>query len=221
MIGLPTSSDPKMQPPADTSIKPSGGPPWRMIFRVVRWSTYLAAFGTLAMALHKAPPPPVTASTQAAQDAEQKINAVQQAVAAGQPATLRLDEAELNSYLASHLDLSAAPAAAGAHEIAQARSAVKDVKVQMRDDRVRAYIVFGMHGKDMTLQLEGKLASENGFLAFQPLSGQIGALPIPQSTLETAVKRMMDSPENHEKLQLPADILNLKIENGELVADYK
>lgn len=221
MTGLPSSSGPNMQQPAHTSIKPSGGPPWRIIFRVVRWSMYAAAFGTLAMVLHKAPPPSVTASPQAAQDAEQKINAVRQAVAGGQPATLRLNETELNSYLASHLDLSAEPSAPGADEIAQAHSAVKDVKVQMRDDRVRAYILFGMHGKDMTLQLEGKLASENGFLAFQPLNGQIGALPIPQSTLETAVRRMMDSPENHEKLRLPPYILNLKIENGELVAEYK
>jgi hypothetical protein len=58
-------------------------------------------------------------------------------------------------------------------------------------------------------------------LRFQPVSGQIGSLPIPQSTLESAVQRLMDSPENREKLKLPTEISDLRIENGEVVASYK
>jgi hypothetical protein len=53
------------------------------------------------------------------------------------------------------------------------------------------------------------------------VSGQIGSLPIPQSTLETAVKRLMESPENREKLKLPADVSDMHIENGQLVATYQ
>jgi hypothetical protein len=199
----------------------ASGLPWRAIFRVVRWSMYLAALITLALALHKAPPPSVTANTRAAQRAEQKINEVQQSVANGQPATLRLSEAELNSYLASHLDLSPEDTTPTSDDVAAARSSVKDVKVQMMDDRLRAYVVFGLHGKDMTLQLEGKLGVENGFLNFMPTSGQLGSLPIPHSSLENAVKHMMESPENREKLRLPANISELKIEKGELVVGYK
>jgi hypothetical protein len=73
----------------------------------------------------------------------------------------------------------------------------------------------------MTLQLEGRLDARNGYLRFQPVSGQIGSLPIPQSTLESAVQRLMDSPENREKLKLPTEISDLRIENGEVVASYK
>ena len=101
------------------------------------------------------------------------------------------------------------------------KSSVRDVKVQMEDDRVKAYVVFDVHGKDMTLELEGKLGATNGYLQFQPVSGHIGSLPIPQSTLETAVQKLMESPENREKLRLPSDISDLHIENGELVATYK
>jgi len=39
----------------------------------------------------------------------------------------------------------------------------------------------------MTLQLKAGLGAQNGYLHFEPLSGQIGSLPIPQSTLESAV----------------------------------
>jgi hypothetical protein len=212
-----------------------------LIFRIVRWTVYACALILLILLLHKSAPPAVSTTPEAAARAEQKFQDAQQAVAQGQPATLRMDETELNSYLASHLVLpgnnaaNATPAASptdspnGApspeqpimEDVEQMRSNVRDVKVQLIDDRVRAYVVFDVHGKEMTLQLEGKLGAENGFLRFEPVSGQIGALPIPQATLEAAVRKMMESPENREKLKLPSDISDLKIENGEVVAKYQ
>jgi hypothetical protein len=208
----------------------------RWAFRIFRWSTYLVALITLILVLHKEPAPPVVTTPQAAARAEEKFAEVAATVAQGQPGTVRLDESELNSYLASHLDLKTdSPAAAtpapeltpggsGApttEDVEKMRSSVRDVKVQMADDRVKAYVVFDVHGKDMTLELEGKLGATNGYLQFQPVSGHIGSLPIPQSTLESAVQRLMESPDNREKLRLPPDISDLHIENGELVATYK
>ena len=212
-----------------------------LVFRIVRWTVYACVLIVLILLLHKATPPAVSATPEAAARVEQKFQDVQQAVSQGQPATLRMNETELNSYLASHLDLGArkvsgASATAAPTEtpgdapnpeqpttddVEQMRSNVKDVKVQLVDDRVRAYVVFDVHGKEMTLQLEGKLGADNGFLRFEPVSGQIGALPIPQSTLEAAVRKMMESPENREKLKLPSDISDLKVENGEVVAKYQ
>jgi chemotaxis protein histidine kinase CheA len=221
---------------------------WVWAFRCIRWSTYLAALITLILLLHKTPPPQVQSTPQAAASAEKKLEQVEQTVSQGQKATLRLDESEVNSYLASHLDLakdapvassvsnsgsgsqSTAPDAAqssdesgapSAADIEQVRNSVKDVKVQMEGDQVRAYVVFDVHGKDMTLNLVGKLGSQDGYLKFEPVSGQIGSLPIPQSTLESAVKRLMESPENREKLKLPADVSDMHIENGQLVATYQ
>ncbi len=204
----------------------------RWAFRILRWSTYLVALITLILLLHKSPPPLVEATPQAAARAEEKFAQVEQSVAQGQQGTVRLDQTELNSYLASHLDLQtdqpaanvAPPGGPGSptpEDVEKMRSSVRDVKVTMADDRVKAYVVFDVHGKDMTLELEGKLGATNGYLRFVPVSGQIGSLPIPQSTLETAVQRLMESPENREKLRLPPDIADLHIENGELVATYK
>ena len=83
--------------------------PWRIIFRVIRWTTYISAAITIAMVLHKAPPPAVQTNPQAAARVEQKFEQVQQAVSAGQPAEMRMDQTELNSYLLSHLDIAANP----------------------------------------------------------------------------------------------------------------
>lgn len=218
-------------------LEPLGEPPGppkvsvlRWIFRIVRWSTYLAAFLTMFMLLRKSPPPAVEATPQAAASAEQKVSQVEQSVAQGQAATLRLDQTELNSYLASHLNLApqateakpeGGPGAPTDADIAEARSSVRDVKVQMEGDQVHAYLVFDMHGKDLTLDLVGKLGAEDGYLKFVPVSGKIGSLPIPQSALESAVRQLMDSPVNREKLKLPADVSDLHIENGELVTTYR
>jgi hypothetical protein len=209
--------------------------PWKRIFRIVRWTTYTLALVTLVLMFHKARPPLVETSPQAAARAEEKLEQVERNVASGQPATLRLDETELNSYLGSHLALegkgaASAPLGAGTQggggaptteQVEQMRSNVRDVKVQLIEDRVKAYVVFDVHGKDMTLQLEGRLGAQNGYLRFEPLSGEFGALPIPLSALESAVQRLMDSPENREKLKLPAEISDLRIENGEIVVSYK
>jgi hypothetical protein len=235
---------------------------WKLAFRIFRWSSYAAAAITLILLFHKSPPPPdIQVTPQAAARVDEKFQQVEQAVANGQPAAMRMDQTELNSYLASHLELPnsarlqyaapnpnptitanspsttptpitpanatapdttyANPSMPSAEDIDQMRSNVKDVKVQLVGDRVIAYVVFDVHGKDMTLQLEGKLGSENGYIRFEPLSGQIGALPLPLSALHNAVQRLMDSPENREKLRLPADVTNLKIENGEVVTTYK
>ena len=227
----------------------AGRSPARRIFQIVRWTIYACALFVLLLVLHKAPPPHVETSPQAAARVEEKLQEVRQAVARGQSATLRMDETELNSYFSSHLALSggtvlsgernkagsaapggassAAPlgnpgaAAPNAEDVERMRSNVRDVKVQLIEDRVRAYVVFDVHGKDMTLQLEGRLGAGNGYLRFEPVSGQIGSLPIPQSTLEAAVRRMMDSPENRDRLKLPAGISDLRIENGEIVAKYQ
>ena len=85
---------------------------------------------------------------------------------------------------------------------------------------MKAYIVFDVHGKDLTLQLAGKLGASDGYLKFAPVSGQIGSLPIPQSALESAVRQLMESRENREKLKLPSDVSDMHIENGELVTSY-
>jgi hypothetical protein len=218
-------------------VNPSRTSPWKRIFRIIRWTTYAFAFITFVLMFHKAPPPLVETSPQAAARAEEKLEQVEKALASGQPATLRMDETELNSYLASHLTLAGNgapnPVPAGGvqpapngvaptpQEVDEIRSNVRDVKVQLIGDRVKAYVVFDMHGKDMTLQLEGRLGAKDGYLRFEPLSGQFGSLPIPQSALGSAVRRLMDSPENREKLKLPPEISDLRIQNGEVVASYK
>ena len=59
-----------------------------MIFRVIRWSSYIGAAVTLVMVLHKAPPPQIETSPQAAARVEQREqlpSALKQAFASTAP----------------------------------------------------------------------------------------------------------------------------------------
>src|SRR5262249_41357180 len=149
--------------------------------------TYLVVAVTLILVLHKTPPPPVETNPQAAARAEQKFEDAERAVANGQSATVRVDETELNSYLSSHLEVAGKEAtkpgvpadqsgdpdgsAPTAKDVEQMRSNVRDVKIQLIEDHVKAYVVFDVHGKDMSLQLEGRLSAQDGYLNFEPVSG--------------------------------------------------
>jgi hypothetical protein len=122
-----------------------------------------------------------------------------------------------------HDPVNVAPGGAGNDQptLEQVQSAVKDVKVDMDGDVVKAYVVFDFHGKDMSLELDGHLRAENGYLKFVPISGKLGSLPLPQSTLDSAVEKMMNSPENREKLRLPAEVNDIQIVDGHAVISYK
>ncbi len=200
--------------------EPKRSSPWKIIWRAISWGTIALGVVTIILLLHKAAPPEVKKDPGAANRLEEKVQQAEASAAAGVAPVLRVDEAEVNSFL----DEGAAPAAAASAKeptLEEVQSTVRDVKINLTDDRVHAYIVFDFHGKDMTLELEGRLHAEGGYVRFDPVRGKIGALPIPQSTLETAVRKMMESPENREKLRLPADLADLRVENGEIVVAYK
>jgi hypothetical protein len=232
---------------------------FKKIYRVLTWSSFAGLLIVMILVLRTSPAPVLPTDPAAAERAEKKFEAADQAKAAGQPSQVALDRTELNSYLAQNLGLegsSAAPAAAtpatpanensstpnGASaaqapaggsgpdsvlssteqpSIDQIESSVKDVKVDMVGDVVKAYVIFDFHGKDLSLELDGHLSADNGYMKFVPISGKLGSLPLPQSTLNEAVDKLMSSPENREKLKLPADINNIQIVNGQAVVQYK
>jgi hypothetical protein len=105
--------------------------------------------------------------------------------------------------------------------IEDVQSAVRDVRVDMDGDLIKAYVVFNLHGKDMSLELDGHLATEDGYMKFQPVAGKLGSLPLPQSVLDAAVDQLMNSPENRDKLRLPDNVSDIQIQDGQAVVSYK
>ena len=221
-----------------------GATPFAIIRKVISFVVLAILVLTLVLILRQSPAPQVTTSPAAAASAERKLEAVADAAQSGQPSEVHLDSTELNSYLAQNLQFggsssttpdSAAPAAdppaaapgeppipgADPQTIAQAESNVENVKIGMDGDLVKTYVVFNFHGKDLSLEIDGRLYTQDGFLKFDPVGGRIGSFPLPESALQEAVQRMMDSPENREKLRLPDNVSNIEVENSQVVVSYK
>jgi len=153
---------------------------------------------------------------------------------------MELDEAELNGWLGSNLAIrqpvsavvsqadvresaialakqALAPEANAGPTVEQVQSAVQDVRIDLRQNSLRAYVLFELFGKELSLELEGQLTVREGCLRLIPTGGKLGSLPLLAGTLESATRRLFDSPENREKFRLPPQIRDVHVEAGRLV----
>lgn len=223
--------------------------PVKTAYRIVRWSILGALILCLILALHKSPAPNVPYDPAATARVRQQLAAADQAQASGQASQVHLDSTDVNSYLHDSLQLEGSPPPSAATEqdtssnqpangdaqapttpavtgtdpqtVEQVQSSVKEVTINMEGDLITAYVVFDFHGKDLSLELDGHLFTENGYLQFDPVSGKLGSLPLPQSTLDSAVRKLMASEENREKLKLPDGIDDVQVVDGHVVVTYR
>lgn len=171
----------------------------------------------------------------AVQHADAKVREFQMAVQQGQPAVLKMNEPELNAWLGANLainrqgataDVRIPDAAASIPEkprdeaeptLQQVRSAVREVKIRLLEDSLSAYVAFDLYGKNLSLELEGRLAVQDGRLRLQPIAGKLGSLPLLAGMLDRAAHRIFDSPENREKFLLPPHIRDVRVDHGQLL----
>ena len=109
----------------------------------------LGAIG-LILILHTTPPPVIHANHAAARRLADEMQRAQTAAAAGSPAIVRADETELNSTIEEYLREANRKLAGGAS------AAVPDMKLSLAEDRLRAYFLVNLQGKDISVVFEGK-----------------------------------------------------------------
>lgn len=215
--------DPVEEAPPEPA--PASPGPVKRVLRVVPWVALAGAIGVLVLILRQAPPIEIKTDPQAAERVATKMAQLQMAMEAGRSHTLALTEAELNAWMQENLALATAhpagPFPTGEATIQEVQSAMKDVRINLFGDQVRAYAVFTVHGRPLSLQLEGRLRSQDGRLRLEPTSGKLGSLPIPRVTLDNVVHRLFDSPENRDAFQLAPTVSSVKVENGELLVSYR
>jgi hypothetical protein len=176
--------------------------------------------------LRQAPPLPIQTDPQAADRVAEKMAQLQMAVQSSQPHALTLNEAELNQWMRDNLAIASThqaqqagiPAPAGSDpNVQEIQSALKDVRINLMGNQLRAYALFALYGKEISLQLDGTLTTQEGYIRLQPTAGKIGSLPIPSLTLDRVVHQLFDSPNNRDKFQLPPQIESVRVENNSLV----
>jgi hypothetical protein len=213
---------------------------FRRIYRIFRWISLAALIFVILLILRTSPTPQIEVTPDAAKQAEAKVQKLQTSFRQDEQARVELNEAELNGWLEANLALKRPEGSAPAppqspeamislakralatdsinrQELEQARSSVRDVKIQLQEDSLSLYAIFDMHGKDLSLELDGRLAVENGYVRLEPTGGKLGSLPLASATLQGVVNRLFNSPENKEKFRLPPYIYDIQIQHGQIV----
>lgn len=202
---------------------PSGPGVFSMLFQLAKWGIVLGCLLALYLMFRPAPPPTVAMDPEGAKKVMGKLQAAEEAATMGQAVAIPVTEAELNTWLQSNLALSGGiPQAAtgGQPTQEQVQSSMKDIKMHLVGDQIQAYTLFNLYGKDVSLQLTGKLSVKDGRLRLDATEGRIGSLPIPKATLGSATASLFDSPNNRDKFTLPPHVANVQVQNGELVISY-
>ena len=169
----------------------------------------------LLLILHTPPPPVVHIDPAAAKRLQTELEEAQTPSASGTPRVVGADETEVNSLLQEYLRASTAQPSSNNAAV------VRDMKLSLTEDRMRLYVLANIRGRDISMTLEGKLRTVNGYLDFEPLSGRIGSLPIPRASLKRALDQMVAAPEGRESMRLPRNLRELHIENGRLVVVFR
>lgn len=213
----------------------------RGLYRIFSWATLVGLILVIVLILRPSAPPRIAVTPDAVQSAECKVREFQETVQQTRSATLEMDESELNGWLDANLAIQRRPSATAAHpvkidyaanspekkstvseiveapNIEQVKSTIRDVRIELREGTMRAYVAFDLYGKDLSLELEGRLVVRDGYLSLEPTSGKLGSLPLFSGTLKSAAERVFDSPENKEKFRLPPHIRDMRVERGLLI----
>ena len=197
-------------------------------------SSALALFLVLKKPQPVAPPQPPAVAAANAQSFQTKVEQFEQAKEPGKPpAEIRLNSEEVGAALmqaASTIPMSSmqtvaapgiptsvpsspdAPIAAGEPE-------VKDYQVNFDGDVARGQFVTKIAGKDVYVTLAGHLGSKDGYATFDPTEFKVGDLNVPVSLVNDALQKKLS--EQKDRLKLPDNVGEMKVENGQLVMTQK
>jgi hypothetical protein len=144
-----------------------------------------------------------------ASSVEHKLQEAQ--VASAEPRLVSLTEGEVNSVLHGRLKNSGRLASPGA-------DGLRDLRIRLIGDQIKAFVVLAHRGTEVTVELEGKLYSEDRYLKFEPTSGSIGALRLPKTILANAMQDALSR--ESSKLRLPPNVADLRVENDRVLLRY-
>jgi hypothetical protein len=200
------------------------------VLRTLPWFSLLCTVSIVLLIFRQAPPLRIHTDPQAADRIAEKMAQLQIAMQSGQSHSLALNEAELNQWMRDNLAIASAHQAQQAgipvptgHEanVQEVQSALKDVRMSLSGSQLRAYAIFVLYGKEISLQLDGTIEMRDGFIRLKPTAGKLGSLPIPSATLDRMVQQLFESSQNRDSFQLPPQIESIHVKNSTLIVSTK
>ena len=212
------------------------------IDRIISIATLIAALVAIILVLKKpapvAQPQAPAAIVEHAQSFDQKMADFQQAAQqtqptapqpsasadAAQPASLaskpevHINSDEVSAVLAQALGAGASGLTPNSN-VGSGAPVIKDQQVSMDGDQVHGQFLTEIGGKDVWITISGHIGEKDGYATFDPTEFKVGDLNVPVSLVNPALQKKLA--EQHDRLKLPDNVGNMKVENGELVMQGK
>ena len=96
---------------------------------------------------------------------------------------------------------------------------IKDQQVNFDGDLVHGQFLTEVAGKDVWITISGHLGEKDGYATFDPTEFKVGDLNVPVGLVNPALQKKLA--EERDRLKLPDNVGNLKVENSQLVMQQK
>ena len=160
-------------------------------------------------------PSPANASAQQSQ----RTNSVPSATMPSAKAEVHINSAEISAVLAQSLGMAGASGLTPDSNVGSAAPTIKDQKVDFDGDVVHGQFLTEIAGKDVWITISGHIGQKDGYATFDPTEFKVGDLSVPVSLVNPALQKKLA--EERDRLKLPDNVGNVKVENNQLVMQQK
>jgi len=144
----------------------------------------------------------------------------------GQPkAEVHLSSNEVGAALAQAVGLAGSAGSTGSgalsldSNLGSGQPNIKDQQVSFEGDTVHGQFLTEIAGKDVWVTVSGHLSSKDGYAAFDPTEFKVGDLNVPISLVNPALQKKLA--EQRDRMKLPDNVGDVKVQNSELVMQQK
>jgi hypothetical protein len=134
-------------------------------------------------------------------------------------AEVHINSQEISAVLAQSLGNAGATGLAPDSNVGSGAPTIKDQKVDFDGDVVHGQFLTEIAGKDVWITISGHIGQKDGYATFDPTEFKVGDLSVPVSLVNPALQKKLA--EERDRLKLPDNVGNVKVENSELVMQQK
>ena len=134
-------------------------------------------------------------------------------------AEVHINSQEISAVLAQSLGNAGVAGLTPDSNVGSGAPAIKDQKVDFDGDVVHGQFLTEIAGKDVWITISGHIGQKDGFATFEPTEFKVGDLSVPVSLVNPALQKKLA--EERDRLKLPDNVGNVKVENSELVMQQK
>jgi hypothetical protein len=138
---------------------------------------------------------------------------------AAQKPEVHLNSDEVGAMLAQTLGTAGAASLTPDSNVGSGAPVIKDQQVSFDGDLVHGQFLTEVAGKDVWITVSGHISDKDGYATFDPTEFKVGDLNVPVSLVNPALQKKLG--EERDRLKLPDNVGNMKVENSELVMQGK